>query len=500
MRVLFIYPNLHAQIGFNYGIAYISGVLKAHGIETQLLNVNDQVGYPLDLERIKDDVLRIKPDLIGFSVLTNQYKYALEIAGSIKTYLNVPIVFGGIHPTMDPKGVLAEGPVDYICVGEGEEAFLELIEKGAPEGIRNIGYKKNGELIIAPLRPFRDIAHMPFKDYDIFDFQQMIDAKDGWVGLTASRGCPFRCTYCLNHKIMALYKKDGHLPKTYLRRHTVDEVIGEIEYLLERYKRIKMFIFDDDIFTFDKAWLHRFSERYRETTRIPFVCNAHARVFDREMAKDLEGSGCRIVKFGLESGSERIRRDVLNRYMTNDQIAKAFGVAHEFGFHTSAFVMIGMPHEKEEDIMETVKLLGRIQPGRFRWTLFFPFIGTRAYDIALDAGMIDFAKMKALDNFTDETCMILGEEVSLLIDKLKTLFCVFVNGYGNMDGEWKYLDLTKRVESLTREEWAREKESIMNAVSGLDAAMERAGKPFYRVKYNPFMGVRSDWTDDSISA
>ena len=192
---------------------------------------------------------------------------------------------------MDPQGVLAEKAVDYICIGEGEDALLELIEKGSPEGILNIGYKKNGELIIAPLRPFKDIAHMPFKDYDIFDFQRMIDAKDGWVGLTASRGCPFRCTYCLNHKIMALYKKDGHLPKTYLRRHTVDEVIGEIEYLLGRYERIKMFIFDDDIFTFDKEWLHEFSERYRKTTTIGFVCNAHARVFDAEYGAGPERGG-----------------------------------------------------------------------------------------------------------------------------------------------------------------------------------------------------------------
>ncbi|MDR2018122.1 MAG: B12-binding domain-containing radical SAM protein [Syntrophobacterales bacterium] len=500
MRVLFIYPNLNAQIGFNYGISYISGILKAEGIETHLLNVNEQVGYPLDLERIKKDVLRINPDFIGFSVLTTQCKYALEIARNIKTYLDVPIIFGGIHPTMDPRGVLAEPVVDYICVGEGEDAFLELVRKGDPAGIRNIGYKRNGSIIVAPMRPFKEIANMPFKDYEIFDFQQIIDAKDGWVGLTASRGCPFRCTYCLNHKIMALYKDDGHLPRTYLRRHTVDEVIGEIEYLLSRYTGIRMFIFDDDIFTFDKEWLHDFSARYRAVTKIGFVCNAHARVFDREMARDLKEAGCRIVKFGLESGSNRIRRDVLNRYMTNDHIAEAFFIAHGFGLHTSAFVMVGLPYETEEDMMETVKLLARIKPGRFRWTLFFPFIGTKAYDIAEKAGMIDFDRMSGLDNFTDETCMILGEDANLFAEKLKTMFCLFVNGYGNADGKGKYLSLAKRVKALTKSEWEREKESIASELHVLDREMELNGMPYYCVKYNPFMGVRSDWTDDSLSA
>lgn len=500
MKVLFIYPNLYAQIGFNYGISYISGLLKANNIETYLLNVNEKLGYPLDLDRIKRDVLSIMPDFIGFSVLTNQYKYALEIAQSIKGYYDVPIIFGGIHPTMDPQGTIAEKHVDYLCIGEGEEAFLELVRKGDPKGVRNMGYRDGGRIILEPLRPFTDITELPFKDYEIFAFQQMIDAKDGWVGLLASRGCPFRCTYCLNHKIMKLYKDNGHMPKDYLRRHTVDDVIGEIEYLLSRYQRIKMFIFDDDVFTFDKEWLREFSEKYRAATDIGFVCNAHARMFDEDMARYLKDSGCKIVKFGLESGSDRIRRNVLHRYMTNKDIERAFGVAHKFGLHTSAFVMIGMPCEEKEDLLETAELLARIQPGRMRWSLFFPFIGTKAYDIARQAGQIDFEKMRILDNFTDETCMILGNEADLFVDKLKTMFCLFLNGYADMDGQQKYAQLTREVEAAAVEDWRQNKGLFIKRMNMLDKEMEKKGKCFYTVKYNPFMGVRSDWKDNSISA
>jgi radical SAM superfamily enzyme YgiQ (UPF0313 family) len=500
MKVLFIYPNLYAQIGFSYGISYISGLLKAKGIETYLLNVNEKLGYPLDFERIKDDVLSIRPDYIGFSVLTNQYKYALEIARSIKEYYDAPIVFGGIHPTMDPHNTITEDSVDYICIGEGEEAFLELIQRGDPKGIKNIGYKDGSNIILEPLRPFTDIAKLPFKDYEIFDFQQMIDAKDGWVGLLASRGCPFRCTYCLNHKIMKLYKDNGHLPKEYLRRHSVDDVIDEIKYLLSHYKRIKMFIFDDDVFTFDKAWLKDFSEKYRATTDIGFVCNAHARIFDEDMARYLKEAGCKIVKFGLESGSDRIRRNVLNRYMTNKDIERAFNVSHKFGLHTSAFVMIGLPHEEKSDMVETMDLLARIQPGRIRWSLFFPFIGTKAYDIAKKAGQIDFDRMGLLDNFTDETCMILGEEADLFVNKLKAMFCLFLNSYADMDGQQKYAGLVREVEGATTESWHKNKWLFMEQMKTLDKEMEEKKKCFYTIKYNAFMGVRSDWEDNSISA
>jgi radical SAM superfamily enzyme YgiQ (UPF0313 family) len=497
MRVLFIYPNLNAQIGFNYGVAAISGLLKSQGIETFLLNVNGEMGYPLDLDRIKKDTAAIRPDLIGFSVVTNQYKYALEIAAALRGSCDAPMVFGGIHPTMDPRGCLAEGVVDSVCVGEGEEAVLELIRKGDPKGVRNMGYRDARGVVIEPLRPYIDITRLPPKDYEIFDFQRMIDAKDGWVGLLASRGCPFRCTYCLNHKIIKLYKESGSLPKDYMRRHTVEQVIGEIEYLLSHYRRIKMFIFDDDLFTFDKAWLREFSRAYRAATRIGFVCNAHVRMFDEETASYLAEAGCKIVKFGVESGSERIRRDVLCRYMTNKDIESAFRAAHKFGLHTSAFVMIGLPGETKEDVLATVKLLADIKPGRFRWTLFFPYVGTRAFDISKEAGAIDFDKIAGLDNFTDETCMDLGAEVNLYVRKVKDFFCAFVNGYAGLP---EYARIVSEVEACDEAGWQEARPRVARAIEEADGRMRGAGRTAYAVRFNRFMGVRSDWEDDHISA
>jgi radical SAM superfamily enzyme YgiQ (UPF0313 family) len=229
--------------------------------------------------------------------------------------------------------------------------------------------------------------------------------------------------------------------------------MSEIDYLLSHYQRINMFIFDDDVFTLDKAWLREFSAKYRRLTDIGFVCNAHVRFFDEEVARDLQEAGCRIVKFGLESGSDRLRRNVLHRFMTNRDIELAFAAAHKYGLHTSAFVMIGLPCETKDDIMATVKLLSRIKPGRFRWSLFFPYVGTEAYDIAKAEGSIDFEKMRRLDNFTDETCMDLGEEVNLLVDKVQRHFCTFVNGYADLGGDERHRELVDRIEAAERASW-----------------------------------------------
>jgi len=498
VRVLFIYPNLHAQIGFNYGVAAISGLLKREGIETFLLNINPDLGYDLDLGRIKKDVLAFRPDLVGFSVVTNQYKYALEIARDLRSYYDGPVVFGGIHPTMDPASCLDEPAIDSVCLGEGEEALLELARKGGdPRGVRNMGYRVDGGRVIEPVRPYADIGSLPPKDYEIFDFQAMIDAKDGWVGLLASRGCPFRCTYCLNHKIIELYKGSGNPPRNYIRRHSVDQVVGEIEYVLRRYSRTRMFIFDDDLFTFDKGWLREFSEKYRSVTSLGFVCNAHVRMFDEETASYLKDAGCRIVKFGVESGSERIRRDMLCRYMTNRDIEDAFRAAHKFGLHTSAFVMIGLPGEDKEDVRRTLRLLAAVQPGRIRWTLFFPYVGTRAFEIARAAGAIDFEKMEGLDNFTDETCMDLGGEMNLYVKKVKEFFCAFVNGYKGIP---EYKAIVSEIEGCDDAGWQGAKAAMAGKIEQADKRATDAGLPHYAVRYNRFMGVRSDWEDDHIPA
>jgi len=258
-----------------------------------------------------------------------------------------------------------------------------------------------------------------------------------------------------------------------------------------------MFIFDDDLFTFDKTWLKEFSEKYRKTTRVGFVCNAHVKMFDEEVAYYLKEAGCRIVKFGVESGSDRIRRRVLHRYMSNRDIEQAFEAAHKFGLHTSAFVMIGLPGEEPEDVMETIKLLSKVQPGRFRWTLFFPFVGTRAYQIAAEQGAIDFAKMASLDNFTDETCMSLGAETDLLVDKAKELFCAFVNGYADVP---EYRQIVSQIESYDELTWKARRVEISKELQRIDERMRETGRRHYAVRYNRFMGVRSDWEDDHISA
>lgn len=497
MRILFIYPNLDAQIGFNYGLAFISSLLKQHGHITGLINLNEKLSQSLDLEKIREVVEEFKPGLIGFSVVTNQYGFAREIARSIKEYSPVPLVCGGIHATMAPEEVLASGCFDYVCIGEGEYAILELankLEKGEDvRNIPNIWLGQDSQIIRNRLRPLVNLEALPPKDYELFAFQELIDAKDGWVGIMTSRGCPFRCSYCFNHRMVEQYQKELGLPfkkLNYLRWHKIDTVIEEISFLLNNYQNIKVFIFDDDIFILDKVYLKNFCQEYKKLADKPLVVNAHVRLFDAEIASWLKEAGCMMVKFGLESGSERIRRDILNRHMSNDDIIRAFQIAHAAGLQTSAFVMIGLPHETIEDIFLTLELIAQIEPSRFRWSVFFPYINTGAYEICQKAGLIDHEKMAGLTNFTEGSCLNFGPQHNLFIQKLARVFPWYVNALLSPEPPSLYPTLNDMVEEMDEEAWAEVGKEVLSLDHNLSTLLTSSGIKHYAIKYNPFMAIK----------
>ncbi len=500
MNILLIYPNINAQVGFNYGVSFISAALKQAGHKTRLLNLNEKLGDIPDDKEIIEEIKSFKPGLIGFSVVTPQYAYALKVAKLIKANYDAPIVCGGIHATIVPEEVLSEECFDYACVGEGEFSMTELascLEEGKEtRNILGVWAKDNNAVVKNKLRPFVDIIKLPKKDYEIFDLQNMINVESGWVRLMASRGCPFRCTYCLNHQIVNLYKNETGVEESklnYTRRHNLDDVLAEIEFLLKNYEGITTFIFDDDIFTLDMEFLKGFCLNYPKISKLPFVINAHVKVFNEERAKLLEEAGCTIVKFGLESGSERIRRDILKRPMSNKEIADAFDIAHKHGFHTSAFLLMGLPHETREDLMDTIELLRRVKPGRFRWSLFFPFPKTTAYDISLKGGYINFDKMKKLTNFTDETCLDFGSEHNLYVDKLKKILPWYVNVNDDKHVTNIFSSLVEMIEPLNEDAWEEMKKLVSPLEKELSKCLSLANRDFYSTRYNSFTAVRSDW-------
>ena len=500
MKILFIYPNAGSQLGFHYGMAHMSAVLKQAGHIVDLWQLCEDIASLPSKEEFINGLRQIAPDVVGFSVVTNQWPYAKKLANWAREATSVPLVCGGIHAMTSAEEILQTSLFDYIIRGEAEEAFLEFVEKMARKEnvteVRNLGLAQNGKIRLNPVRPLPDLKKLPFKDYDIFDFQKIVDAKSGWVGLMASRGCPFSCTYCFNHQMVTQYRRDlncSFKQLNYIRHFDVKQIIIEIEYLLRNYRNIKMFIFDDDLFTFYRAYVTKFCEAYKNVCSIPFVVNAHVGFFDKERARCLAEASCKIVKFGVESGSARIRRQVLQRHMKNKKIVESIWTAHQFGLHTSVFLMIGLPDETYEDVMATIRLMGKAKPGRYRWSFFFPFPGTKAYELSVKLGYIDYEKMTQLANFTEASCLDFGEKHNLFLKKVARVMPWFVNAYSDLPVADFYRKKVEHILALESQSWEEKADNIYEEDKEISRNFVKQGISHYAIKYNPFMGVISDY-------
>jgi anaerobic magnesium-protoporphyrin IX monomethyl ester cyclase len=500
MKILFIYPNAGSQLGFNYGISHLSAVLKAAGHDVALWQLCEDIAPLPSKEQFTSRLKQESADIIGFSIVTNQWPYTEKLAAWARQSTRALLVCGGIHAMAAAEEILRSGLFDYIIRGEAEEAFAEFVTKVNSRqdlsGVKNLGYIQNDAVRLNPLRPLPDLAKLPFKDYDIFDFQDIIDAKKGWVGLMASRGCPFSCTYCFNHQLVSNYRRDLNCnirELNYIRHFEVEQMIMEVKYLLHRYRNIKMFILDDDLFTFYREYVKQFCAAYKRASVIPFVVNAHVGFFDKKRAHYLADANCKIVKFGVESGSERIRRRILQRHMKNEKIAGAIETAHQAGLHSSVFLMIGLPDETHDDVMATIQLMATILPGRYRWSFFFPFPGTKAYEISLKGNYIDFKKMARMENFTDDSCLNFSPDHNLFLKKVGRVMPWFVNAYSDLPVAGFYRKKVNEIMEMDEKSWQKRSCLIEEEDKEISEKFVKQEQRHYAIRYNRFMGVISDY-------
>ncbi|MFC1962415.1 B12-binding domain-containing radical SAM protein [Chloroflexota bacterium] len=385
MKVLFIYTDICTGSGrFQQGIASISSVLKKEGHRTSLLHITKQPSKG----RLRQAISNIAPNLIGFSTTTNQYPYVQLFSRWIKEHFDVPIICGGVHPTLVPEEVISDDNIDIVCLGEGEYSILELangLEKGSNiSKIQGLWVKLDGKVYKNPIRPLiQNLDELPFPDRDLFGYESMLKKFGHTADFITGRGCPYDCSYCCNHSFRKLYRDKGK----YVRRRSTDNVLAEIDYVIKRYK-VERINYDDDTFTLDRAWIKVFCEGYAAKFGLPFICNARPETLDQDMIGDLKAAGCELIQIGIESGSEYLRRQVLRRNITNENIIKTFEAVHRAGIATYSFNMVGIPSETPEMAEETIELNQRINPDDLQVSIFYPYPGTELYQVCEENGLL----------------------------------------------------------------------------------------------------------------
>lgn len=361
MKVTFFY-SLYEYLG----IAYMSAVLKKSGfLVDRVFSKQDRaaktsLGKALykSEEMYCDEILATNPDLIAFSSMSDTYSRELNLARIIKRKApSKPIIFGGVHPTSVPECVISESAVDYVCVGEGEEAILDLVtamrDKKSTTDIPNIWAKKEGKIFRNDVRPLiKDLDALPFYDKELFAGNNVMQLFGKFYGVIAGRGCYNRCTYCYNSLWRDIYKNAS--PK-YVRHRSVDDVISELIYAKEKYKANYIY-FHDDIFFYGHDWMDDFLAKYEKYINLPLHCNLYVSFVTDELVKKIKSAAngdCTIV-IAAESMNYDTRKNIFDRKETNETIIKAHNILRQNQVLISNDIIINLPIEDEnKQLIET---------------------------------------------------------------------------------------------------------------------------------------------------
>ncbi len=387
MRVLFLEIDTEREWAVaSIGPAFLAAHVRPHGHRVEMLRVPPEEVAAGVIAAIREAA----PDLLALSLTSRQWLRARDLVAQIRTEIDLPVVAGGLQPTFSPETVLASPGFDYVCLGEGEEAFLELLaamECGRPVEpleIRNIWARGAPRPDLRP--PIEPMDAVPFMARDL------LDEVSGVVHMTTQRGCPFPCTYCAARNFNQLYEGVGN----YGRRRSAGNVLAELAEL-EAAGKLAYVIFLDDTFTIQRRWVEDFCGLYRERFQKPFSLHARVETVDERLLETLAAAGCRHITYGVESGSFRVRREVMHRPVKNQRFRDVFRWTRQAGIMVTANYMLGLPGETRDDLERTYALAEELDAFDFGYFVFYPYPGTQLFEVCRERGYLpeDYEELPA---------------------------------------------------------------------------------------------------------
>ena len=356
----------------SFSVRTLHAVLKEAGFNVnsiffKCLNSNNTMDHPTndEINTLIKLIKKLEPILVGISVRSTLFKLASNITKRIKKEVQTLVIWGGVHPTIRPTQSIEFA--DIVCIGESEEAILELatkLSKGEEiDSIQNLWIKKKDKIIRNSLRPLiQNLDSIPFPD---FSNKNKFFLEKGKVlsmpnsnqrtsyQIMTSRGCPFNCTYCCNNAFRKVYKDKGK----YVRRRSVENVIKELIYSKSKFKNLAFITFCDDVFTFDSDWIRKFSSQYKQSINLPFSCYCHPKSTNEGIVQLLKSAGVITMTMGIQSGSEEVRNKYFKRYDKNEDIIKAGQILCKYKINCSYDVIMDNPLETNKNKRETFNLL-----------------------------------------------------------------------------------------------------------------------------------------------
>ncbi len=393
MRVLFYYRGIESL-----GVGYLMSMLKHHGHLVDLVFEPglDDNGYvrvpPLKWFNRPDALMEraraFDPDLIAIGSPTNLWPYASAMAERLKRELGAPVLLGGHHAQALPEWTIAKPYIDMVCTGEGEIAILELVERMSRgediTTVPTIWVKQDGVIHRNEIGPLEnDLDKFPFPEKELWhEYGAFSDSLEVFTG----RGCPFKCTFCNIHYQRELFDGKGD----FLRKRSVSNVIAELKENLDRYD-VKTVSVHDDNFTTNVLWVEEFCQAYKEQIGLPWFCFGYPTTLKPRLMRAMADANCVTLFMGIDSGDADVRKQLMERPMTDELILSKAKVITDHGIDIFASTVYGVPGETEMQMRKTLEMARKVNPTQCSGNVFYPLPKTKLYDVAVETGYLDEA-------------------------------------------------------------------------------------------------------------
>jgi len=360
-KVVLIQPY-YENIWEPIGLGFIGAYLKKHykgDLDLQCFQGN------FDTDATIVDAC-IDADVVGLACTTPAYPHALRLAEEIgKKSPKTRKVFGGFHPSALPNECIKHPAVDQIVIGEGEESFLDIVNGNT------------SPIIQGTKPPMQDLA---WPDRELIKNHRTVDLCESMNGkriasFQCNRVCPVNCAFCAERVISGRFNRRDNP----IRSRDVGELCDEIEHVTKLLD-LNYFKFVDATFDISPQFVIDFcKEKIKRGIKTEWECLIHCSFTTDEMFMWLKKAQCHQVNMGVESGSDRILRDI-GKGLRVKTVRKAFAWAKKHGIERRGFFLFGMPNETREDLLLTEQLIDEIRPDVVGFTILCPYPGTSLYD------------------------------------------------------------------------------------------------------------------------
>lgn len=495
MRVEFGWINWGGPVGMSQGVSILAAELASAGHEVNVAHYHESLpGARTDAEYAERMAAR-NPDVALFSFGTNQAVIARRIVTRFKELRpETPTMAGGVHCTLTPEEPLSWGSLDYAFVGEADgrlDALVTRLARGEDiAGEPNIACIRQGFLKRAPLAPLPDVKtqHAPY--WEGIDYKDLCRRMRGIIDVVAGRGCPYRCTYCHNAGIIDLYRSDYKIPVSkigYTRVRDAHALLAEcIRYREICGDQLKAFCWGDDMAVMSKPFLQTWAEIYpKEFPNTPFALNATLNFLDEEVVSLLAQGGCNLVKFGLESGSARLRKFMRRPDYKEQTVADALERLNRHGINSRAYALVGVPTETPQELMSTFDLAAKMRIDTLRVGILYPYPGTPIYDYCVERDLIDWDLVNSVRNcYSRSVLRGFDQHMTRLLGRVLDIFPMILNArLGGVVGE-AFEPLAQRGLEVSDEEWnGGLREQLLEEQQGQNLRFKASGHEFYAVPF-----------------